>query len=427
MRVRALKRVALGAFCLIAVAVAAAPAQAVEFDEPLFLLRPKAIPKKLASPPPASTFENPCGVTVDGTGAVYVSDYYHNTIDVFGSDITSSNDEGTKKYRYGYLSQFEDIDPVGGPCGLALDASGTVYYNEYHRSVVKNGTGVITGAPLTGAGPTGLAIDQVTERLFVDDRDHITVFDLGGTELGQIGSGSLLDGYGLAVSRYSETLGLIYVPDAATKTVKVYEPTPGGVTPVAEIDGSETPLGHFVSLADSAVAVDNVTGEVYVMDNLQPASTEKPEAVVYVFDFEGKYEGRLKYSVIFGRPNGLAVDNSGTENQSRVYVTSGNTESAALYGYPPHAATSEAFPLPEPRQLAIEEEEEQEEEPENQITPSVAPATLSASGGSSAIAAPAEVVPPAPSARKRRAGRVKGTPRRHRNKHRQHRAKRAQR
>ena len=152
MRFRAFKRAALGAFCLIAMAVAAAPAQAVEFDEPLFLLRPKAIPKKLAAPPPASTFENPCGVAVDGSGSVYVSDYYHNTIDIFGSDITSSNDEGTKKYRYGYFAQFEDIDPVGGPCGLALDASGTVYYNEYHRSVVKNGTGVITGAPLTGEG-----------------------------------------------------------------------------------------------------------------------------------------------------------------------------------------------------------------------------------------------------------------------------------
>ena len=178
------------------------------------------------------------------------------------------------------------------------------------------------------------------------------------------------------------------MPDAATKTVKVYEPIPGGVTPVAEIDGSENPLGHFVSLADSAVAVDNVTGEVYVMDNLQPASTEKPEAVVYVFDFEGKYEG-VEIQRHLRPANGLAVDNSGTENQGRVYVTSGNGETAALYGYPPHAATSEAFPLPEPRQLAIEEEEEQEEQPETPENLSVAPATLAASGGSSAIAAPA--------------------------------------
>ena len=117
------------------------------------------------------------------------------------------------------------------------------------------------------------------------------------------------------------------------------------------IDGASTPNGGFVSLRDGAVAVDRVSGEVYVADDLQPLYTERPEAVVQVFSAAGAYEGRLKFSVVNGLPVGLAVDNSAKPTQGRVYVTSGNADRAAVYAYPPHAATSAAVPLPTPTLL----------------------------------------------------------------------------
>jgi hypothetical protein len=56
----------------------------------------------------------------------------------------------------------------------------------------------------------------------------------------------------------------------------------------------------------------------------------------------GAYEGCLKYNVVDGEPPGLAVDNSAQAIQGRVYVTSGNTELASVYAYPPGAATGAA-------------------------------------------------------------------------------------
>jgi hypothetical protein len=282
-------------------------------------------------------------VAVDGTGRVHISDYYHDALQLFGADIGA-------QYPYGYQSQILGIDPLDGPCGIATDADGNVYVNDYHRSVIKyvGATGtVIAGAPLDASRPTAVAVDQIEELLYVDDGDHIAVLDFFGGLEAEIGASTLEDGYGVAVSRYPGTEGFLYVADAASETLKVYDPATEPVNPIATIDGSQTPLGRFVSLRDAAVAVDDVSGEIYVTDDLEPLTSDHPEAVVYVFDSAGAYEGRLKNSVLYGQPVGLAVDNSQTLQQGRVYVTTGNSEKGGLYAYPPHAATSAAVPLPD--------------------------------------------------------------------------------
>jgi hypothetical protein len=338
----------LAVLCGLALALGAAtPAAQAAFDDPLFILRPELQreeggPPLPPMPPPSGAFEGPCGLTVDAAGELYVSDYYHHVIDRFGADVGP-------EYSYGYQTQVTGVDPLDGPCALALGPGGRLYVNDFHRNVVAFATSpfdagtVITGAPLDDAYPTGLAVNQVTGDLYVNDRTHIAVFDSSGSELGQIGSFG--DGYGLALSGFPATEGFLYVPDAATETVKVYDPATDTANPVATIDGSGTPLGHFVSLRDAAIAVDDSTGEVYVADNLQPQYAARPETVVYVFSSAGAYEGRLKFSVENSLPPGLTVDNSATSSQGRVYVTSGNTERAAVYAYPPHAATANAVPL----------------------------------------------------------------------------------
>ena len=171
--------------------------------------------------------------------------------------------------------------------------------------------------------------------------DRPAVYDSAGARSRSIGAGSLGDGYGLAISGYAPTAGRLYVPDAASDTVKVYDPAVDTVDPVETIAG---PPGGFADLHDSAVAVDDATGEVYVIDTLGPQHSETPQAIVYVFDAAGTYEGRLKYNVVNGGPSGLAVDNSGGATQGRVYVTSGITAQAGVYAYPPHAATSASEP-----------------------------------------------------------------------------------
>ncbi len=353
---RGARRAWLGVLGVALALGTAAPAAQGAFNDPLFVMRPVPPPPRPPAPripPPAGELEGPCGIAVDDAGRLYVSDYYHDTIDIFGDDPVLETEIGPA-YPYGYLSQITNVDPLDGPCALALDGAGNIYANDLHRAALKvSPPSVFAGAPKEeGVHPTGIAVDPLSERLYVNERNRVAVFDLAGTEVGALGVGHLGEGYGLAVSRFPASAGDVYVADAEDNTLEVFAPgaLPGD-PPAATIDGSATPPGRFVSLRDAAVAVDDATGEIYVTDNLQPDDTERPEAVVYAFSAAGTYEGRLKYSVVFGLPLGLAVDNSPTPSQGRVYVSSSNTSPGAIYAYPPHAASAAAVALPEPFEL----------------------------------------------------------------------------
>jgi hypothetical protein len=346
---------------LIALGASAVPVQAAASD-PLFIFQPAPVPcppgvkcEPPLVPPPTGNFNGPCGLGVDSAGDFYVSDYYRNNVNVF---LPNGYGPPPQNARQLFVTYIGGIDPLSGPCGLSLDAADNVYVNVYHSSVVKFGSKgsfgpgtVIAGAGVDSTHPTGVAVDPATGTVYVDARTHIAVYDssgapvMDGGEPLRIGVGTLEDGYGIAFSQHPGTLGRLYVPDAATGTVKVYDPAVDTVTPVAEIDGSTTPEGKFVSLRDAAVAVDRVTGEVYLVDNLQPLYFEQPNAIVYVFGPDGSYKGHLKHLIRDALPAGLAVDNSPSATQGRVYVTSGNTEWASVYAYPPGAATT-APPLP---------------------------------------------------------------------------------
>src|SRR5436305_3112659 len=328
---------------------AAAPGAQAAGSDPLFVFVPKPPPFPPALPPPLGVLEGPCGMGVDPLGHFYVSDYYHDVIDIY--DQNANYNTKSVNGATGYLVQLTGIDPLDGPCGLAFDASG-LYVNDYHRAVIHYSNIFAAPTTLTGATtpeathPTGVDVDPTSANVYVDQRDHVSVFDESGAPLEEIGAASLKDGYGVAYSQYPATAGYLYVPDAATNTIKVYDPATDKDDPIAEIDGSQTPEGEFVSLRDASVAVDRVTGEVYVIDDLQPEHTEFPQAIVDVFHPDGTYEGHLKSLVTWGMPSGLAVDNSETSTQGRVYVTSGNSIFGAIYAYGPEAATTEAIKLP---------------------------------------------------------------------------------
>jgi hypothetical protein len=328
MRTRGTKGLWVAGLCALVLSVGAAPAQGAASD-PLFLFTAGE------DVPPGSGFEGSCGIGADSSGNFYISDYYHDTVDVFTG-------------AHGYLTQLANVDPLDGPCGLAIDSSGHLYVNDYHRSVLRYTAApypitkaTLFGSPTTipAAEPTGISLDPLTANLYVDERTQIAHFDSSGALLGHIGGPSLKDGYGVAVSRYPPTAGFLYVPDAKDDVVKVYDPATDTEDPVAELQG---PNGDFHSLRDSAIAVDRVGGNVYVADAIGPEDVNHPESTIQVFGPTGNYKGHLKFNVVDARPVGLAVDNSPNATQGRVYVTSGNSEGASVYAYGPGAATTEA-------------------------------------------------------------------------------------
>jgi DNA-binding beta-propeller fold protein YncE len=285
-------------------------------------------------PPLREFLEDPCGVAVGSAGQLYVSDYYHDAI----NSASSSGALGGKLIKA--------VEPLDGPCGLALDPAGDLFANNYHRNVVEFSPGFSAAGVIDSEHPTGLAVDQATGNLFVDDRTYVAEYEAPvypGEAPIKIGEGSLGDGYGLAVSGFPATAGDLYVADAATDTVKAFDPAAAEPDePIAVIDGHGTPEGGFVSLRDSALAVDDSNGHLYVLDDLQPLFTEHPEAALDEFDPEGAYQGRLPKAptLIDSGPSGVAVDNSGGPGEGNVYVTSGNGEKASLNGYGPSSGAA---------------------------------------------------------------------------------------
>ncbi len=392
MRNRIARRGWLGALLCVLALGAGAPGARAEAGDPLFrYYGSEAEDGAFFKPfPPGNGFEGACGVAVDSQADFYVADYYHGVVDVISPA------------RH-YLTQLADPALSPGPCGVAVGPSGTLYVSNFHGAVARYSpssypptaeTSYGSGTTIDPGPSTGVAVDPGSGLVYVDDRDSIAVYEASGAPVEvegaplRIGAGDLVDSYGVALGEAAgETL--VYVADAGTDTIKVFEPGVDALEPVAEIGGGATPSGAFSSLRDAALAVDRQSGEVYVTDLLQPEGYERPEAAVYAFAANGSYLGRLKRNVVDALPAGLAVDNSAAASKGRVYVTTGNSEGASVYAYRPGeaspsppvcapegpcpAAAAAGSPLPLVASLA---------------TASMSPAASGASGGASAGIAP---------------------------------------
>jgi hypothetical protein len=328
----------LASLLALALAGAPTPASAAIANHPFLKKLIGAEPDPGARHPQAP-FEDPCGVAVDPQGDIYVSDYYHDAIDIFASDGR-------------YITQIAAEDPGNGPCALAVDSAGVIYANNWRHGVLRlapssyppdENTTYSSTVIASGPTATGVAIDPISANIYVDEGTYIAEFEPSGAVVqsgGQpvrIGLGTLTEGYGLAVSSYSGSEGDIYVADAAAKTIRVYDPAGN---PLPSIDGRGSPQGGFDYLIDGAVAVDPTDGHVFLADNVGRGASEHPEAVIDEFNPAGDYRGQIAHWFVkvgeppvlveFGLSNAepsaaLAIGPAGN-----VYVTSGNSEGAEL-------------------------------------------------------------------------------------------------
>ena len=263
---------------------------------------------------PGGNIEGACGI-VFRSGQLYVSDYYHHAVDVFSTGGAES------PFEYRYLSQIA-FDPLDGPCQLASSPSGALYANDWHEGVSRLLPSLLS---FDSDESTGVAVDQASGDVYVDDRTYVAVYKSTGApvlaegEPLRIGQGSLDDGYGIAVFN-----GRVYVPDASDGTVKVYEPALDAVNPALVIEAG------FRSLLDAAVAVDPTNGHLIVLDNLQPGF-EHPKAALDEFDSSGNFLGQVAQKPIDGEPSGLAFSGA------NLYATSGNSEGASVLEFGPYS------------------------------------------------------------------------------------------
>jgi DNA-binding beta-propeller fold protein YncE len=316
---------------LLALSLSAPAAAGAESHPFLFSVSKFTVAEPL--PPHSELLEDPCGVALDSQGDIYVADYYHDQIAIF-------------EPSGGLLTRITAVDPGDGPCALAVAADGDLYINDYHRDVVRltpsqfpprSGTTYGERLQIDPGPATGLALDPGGGNLLIDERTRIVEREPSGAPVRSFGEVSLGSGYGVAASGFPATLGDVYVADAATDTVKVFAPS-GALS--GTVDGAGTPQGGFASLVDSALAVDDSDGHLFVTDNLQDEFFEHPRATLDEFNSAGAYRGGLPEfpTILAGEPSGLAIDNSGGASQGDVYLTSGNSEAASVGVYGPTAA-----------------------------------------------------------------------------------------
>jgi len=318
----------------LALLLSAAPARAAEGSpsHPFLFTLEGFFVGHTPFPPPEGEFEDACGAAVDSVGDVYLSDYYHHTINIYGASP-----------EHPYFTQYIDPDP-DGPCNLAVDAEGNLYVNHWHRNVVELTPSEFPPTPTTtyqqsatidSNRSTGLTIDPATGRIYVDDRTYVAVYEPSGEpvlhegEPLQIGLDPNASYYGVAVSDFPTTAGEVYLADAVSRTIKVFDSAGGAASPAQVIAGPGTPQHGFVSLVDSNVAIDPTDGHLFVADNTEPGF-EHPAAVVDEFNPAGEYRGQLPHALVDAEPSALVTSASG-----EVLVTSGNDELAVLYGFGP--------------------------------------------------------------------------------------------
>jgi hypothetical protein len=265
-------------------------------------------------PPPEGEIEAACGLAFAGE-TLYVSDYYN------GQVYTYLRPSEFPKHPFAYSSSTAVGTDPEGPCQLAVGSGGALYANVWHQSALR-----IKPSPQTFdiASSTGLATDSAGN-LYVNDRTHVNVYSSAGAFLQEVGVGHLTDAYGLAVSGKE-----VFVADAATNEVKVFEPSVDPVNPKRTVMGT-SPLNPFASLKDASLAIDPTNGHLLVLDNLQPGYTH-PHGAIDEFDSEGNFLSQLKEQVIDALPSGLTVDPAGD-----LFATSGNSEGSNAYAWGPYS------------------------------------------------------------------------------------------
>lgn len=290
----------------------------------------RSVPPEL--PPTEGQIEGPCGLAISPAGEVYLADYHHRVIDRFDAPTASGQGQYVSQIPLPGVNPEFGVNTLDAVCGLAFDAGGNLYGNEWHQGVVR-----LTGgeAAIDSGESTGLAVDPSTNRLYVNDRTYVAEYELpfspGEEPVAKIGLGSLGEGYGLAAFG-----GRVYVADASDETVKVFQPATSTSVPVASI------AGEFNSLADAALAVDPGNGHLLVVDNRQPGY-EHPESAVLEFAAPSGgyvYLGALPGAPIDGGPSGIAVLPDG-----KVLVTDGNGELSNAFLYGAYGEAAPAVPL----------------------------------------------------------------------------------
>jgi len=245
----------------------------------------------------AARFNFPNGLAVDGTGNIYVADEINNTI----RKITPA---GVVTTLAGLAGASGRVDGQGSaarfdhPTGVTVDGQGNVYVTDYNNQLIRKVTATGEVSTVAGVGgtsgfldgtgyllnpslfrnPSGVAVTAGGIAYVADTGNHsirsITAAGVVTTLAGNSGSNGLVDGAGTA-ARFNApgsvavgATGNLYVADTANHLIRVV--TPGGVvTTLAGTGGtagSADGQGTSASFSNPIGVAADAAGNAYVAD-----------------------------------------------------------------------------------------------------------------------------------------------------------------
>jgi sugar lactone lactonase YvrE len=176
---------------------------------------------ELTPAPTEPALEQPLGVAVDAKGNVFVADLaFHGTPSV----VEFSPDTGAE------IARFDTGSTMDEPSALAVDSTGSLFVQSRDgRGVWRfaaNGSGEIepgtTPVQIRAGSPTGLAVDQATDTLYVAEKTHVDQYSascvLQCTPEFEFGAGVLDSTERVAVAPNGD----IYVVDRGEGNVAVF-------------------------------------------------------------------------------------------------------------------------------------------------------------------------------------------------------------
>jgi hypothetical protein len=290
---------------------------------------------------PKKTFNDPCGVTTDEFGNLYVANGAEGAV--------GGESEGVIDIFNSANEFLAEIPNDQTPCSMAVDSTGRLYVYEngpnavvrYEPLIYEPATGEIEYDPnpvtvvesKPNASIEGMALDPSNDHLIVsyaefESKHRFEEYLPTGT-LDPANPpftenvfadprnlaiwGQTQDIYSTGSPRqpaYDPFDPHVYVLDAVTNEVKLVLP-----------DDSDAPSTDFgFTSGNGGLAVDQSNGDVYV-DGIDAHKT------IYQFDAAGNFVGKIDFKqFVRSFPyNSIAVDQgAGSPNQGFVYVTSGN-------------------------------------------------------------------------------------------------------
>ena len=173
------------------------------------------------SPNPGPTIlPNPVAVAFDSAGNGFVLDNRRSTIVVFDrASATTTRRIGTEGSGPGQLLS---------PQALAIDASGNIDVADTGNDRIARfaADGSYLGSFPTDAAPRGIAVTPDGAKVYVaDTRNHITVYDGGGTQLDQFGgTGSKLGKLNAPAQISLDQGGNLWVADRGNNRIQEFGP-----------------------------------------------------------------------------------------------------------------------------------------------------------------------------------------------------------